>query len=239
MALTGLNYLHTQELRMAQLISLSIWVHSTWSQVERRVFCYASLCTGCSKRVFPSYPLFPFLFFLPPTPWRGSTLHSLSSPKWPLSHIPCLPCNIYHIVFVLGQHWSSLKVQEWQVPLTDLDLRLCSLFATLETRNVAPFCLCSGCPFLCILLCFPDILSLFFTRTWTGAVKSNVASDCTPSVLSQKQPFHTASVVFLKVFMHKWVPCVILRNTKCIALSIWVYELLFFPQYTGDHVTLM
>lgn len=154
MALTGLNYLHTQELRMAQLISLSIWVHSTWSQVARRVFCYASLCTGCSKRVFPSYPLFPFLFFLPPTPWRGSTLHSLSSPKWPLSHIPCLPCNIYHIVFVLGQHWSSLKVQEWQVPLTDLDLRLCSLFATLETSNVAPFCLCSGCPFLCILPCF-------------------------------------------------------------------------------------
>lgn len=169
MALTGLNYLHTQELRMAQLISLSIWVHSTWSQVARRVFCYASLCTGCSKSVFPSYPLFPFLFFLPPTPWKGSTLHSLSSPKWPLFHIPCLPCNIYHIVVVLGQHWSSLKVQEWQVPLTGLDLRLCSLFATLETSNVAPFCLCSGCPFLCILLCFPGysffILYLYMNRS--------------------------------------------------------------------------
>lgn len=223
MTLIGLNYLHTQELRMPQMISLFIWVHSTRSQVVS--------CTGCSKRVFPSYPFFPFLFFLPPTPWRA------------LSCVPCPfpsdPCLISHVSLAIlttlywswGQQWSSPKVQEGQVPLTDLDLRLCSLFATLETSNVAPFCLYLGCPFLCILLCFPgySFFILYFTCTWTGVVKSNGTSDSTPSVLSQKQPFHTASVVFLKVFVHKWVPCVILRNTKCITLYIWVYELLFSP----------
>lgn len=183
----------------------------------------------------PDAPKVSFL----PTPF---SLFSSSFPQLPEEALPCIPCPlpsdpcfISHVSLAIfttlylswastGAHWKSRNGKFHWLGWTWGFVLSLPLWKPAMWHH---FAYVQGAHFCVFCFVFQDILSLFFTCTWTGAVKSNVASVCTPSVLSQKQPFHTASVVFLKVFMHKWVPCVILGNTKCIALSIWLYELLF------------
>lgn len=63
----GLSYLHTQELRLAKLLSLSILVNFAWSQVGRRVFCYITLTpytTGTLRTTMCDLKKYNFVFTL-------------------------------------------------------------------------------------------------------------------------------------------------------------------------------
>lgn len=148
-------------------------------------------------------PISPFL--LPPGPplWKGSTLHALSCYNCPQFHMPCLPSNIYHTVFVtrasIGTHCKS---RDGKSPIGSLGLE--ALFSPCHSWNLVMWChfaCMQGIHFCAFCFVFLAILSLLsYMNTCTQEQwKRNDTSGPTPSFLIQKQPLQTASVVFLKV----------------------------------------